>query len=361
GQGKIDAANQIAHFIWNKGGKHTKLESLIDNEDFSEDCIEWLRQQKLEVRTPSNLKAYIENTLFPKLIGYIKEDTISERMCRNYMYSWGFKYDERRKGIFFDSHERPDVVAYRNKWLKRMFMYKKNMKDFVGENILHPKHLGRSIMVSAFLCPCYELLCLTDQQLYENPYIKDKETFVIRSVQDALIAKRMNLSSGGKQPMMRNGWFIDETRKKYVQPMVFPNDYQKEELRGKQKGLRQVLKERKLWSAEKVLLVCEKCSGKCTDNGPEKLNCCAQRIMSLQPNFLEQWSLLEEAVINAEHIFEHYPKFHCECNFIERYWGFMKQEARRLCNYNYKDLVNLVPEVLKSVPVTTIRKFSCKS
>ncbi|CAG8592266.1 19197_t:CDS:1 [Cetraspora pellucida] len=83
--------------------------------------------------------------------------------------------------------------------------------------------------------------------------------------------------------------------------------------------------------------------------------------MSLQPDFLEQRSLLEEAVINARHIFECYPKFHCECNFIKRYWGFTKQEARRLCNYNYKDLVNFVPEVLKSVAVTTIRKFSYKS
>ncbi|CAG8536262.1 15820_t:CDS:2 [Cetraspora pellucida] len=402
----MDAANQIARFIWNKGGymakciqiwrnyfikteellpyhqsKHTKLESLINDEDFSEDCIEWLRQQKPEVCTPSNLKAYIENTLFSKLIGHIKEDTISEKTCRNYMYSWGFKYNERRKGIFFDGHERPDVLVYRNKWLKKMFMYKKNMKDFVGENILRPKHLGRSKMVSAFLCPCHELLCLTDQQLYENPYIKDKETFVIHSVQidgywkaehmleqlvskvipvfeilhsgcigmfcfdqftnhnamaeDALIAKKMNLSSGEKQPMMQNGWFIDETGKKCVQPMVFPNDYQKEALRGKQKCLRQVLEERKLWSAEKVLLVCEKCSRKCTDNGPEKLDCCAQRIMSLQHDFLEQWSLLEEAVINARHIFECYPKFHCE--------------------------LNLVLEVLKSVSVITIRKFSHKS
>ncbi|CAG8819146.1 25869_t:CDS:1, partial [Racocetra persica] len=60
-------------------------------------------------RTPSNLKAYIEDTLFPKLIGHIKKDTISERTCRNYMYSWGFKYDERRKGIYFDGNKRPDV------------------------------------------------------------------------------------------------------------------------------------------------------------------------------------------------------------------------------------------------------------
>ncbi|CAG8787219.1 15403_t:CDS:2 [Gigaspora margarita] len=150
--------------------KHTKLESLIDNENFR------------------------------------------------------FRYDERRKGIYFDGYKRPDVMAYRNEWVKRMFLYKQNMKDFVskslefilkpqlnlgkkeyaqithdeyyfyandgqqriwihdGETILYPKHLGHSIMVSAFLYPCHELLRLSDQQLYENPHIEDKEIFVIHLV-----------------------------------------------------------------------------------------------------------------------------------------------------------------------------------
>ncbi|CAG8684654.1 6645_t:CDS:2 [Cetraspora pellucida] len=375
----MDAADQIAYFIWNKGGymakciriwgnyfiktgellpycqgKHTKLESLIDDEDFSENCIEWLRQQKPE-------RGCIEIICIHGVLNMMREERV------------------------FSLTVMSDQMWWR-----------------IGTN-------GEKEYVQITHDECYSYATMGSDEfgfrkLYENPYIKDKETFVIRSVQvngywkaehmleqlvskvipvfeilhprcigvfcfdqstnhnamaeDALITKRMNLSSGGKQPVMRNGWFIDETEKKYVQLIVFPNNYQKEKLRGKQKGLRQVLEEQKLWPAEKVLLVCKKCSEKCTDNGPEKLDCCTHRIMSLQPDFLEQRSLLKEAVINAGHIFERYPKFHCECNFIEQYWGFMKQEARRLCNYNYKDLVNLVSEVLKSVPVTTIRKFS---
>ncbi|CAG8769256.1 22347_t:CDS:2, partial [Cetraspora pellucida] len=256
-------------------GKHTKLESLINDENFSEDYIEWLRQQKLEKTLYQ--RGCVEIICIREVLNMMREERIFSLMVIRDQMWWHIGTNDK--------------------------------------NILRSKHLGCSIMVSAFLCPCHGLLCLTDQQLYENPYIKDKETFVIHSVQvdgywkaehmlkqlvskvipvfeilhprcigmfcfdqstnhnaiaeDALIAKRMNLSSGGKQPMMRNGCFIDETEKKCVQPMVFPNDYQKEELRGKQKGLRQVLEERKLWPAEKVLLVCKKCSGKCTDNGPE--------------------------------------------------------------------------------------------
>ena len=83
--------------------------------------------------------------------------------------------------------------------------------------------------------------------------------------------------------------------------------------------------------------------------------------MTLQPDFHEQRSILEEAVIKAGHIFERYPKYHCECNFIERYWGFVKRETRKSCTYNYADLLKKIPEVLTSVPVTTVRKFARKS
>ncbi len=46
------------------------------------------------------------------------------------MYLWGYKYDERRKGIYYDGHKRLDVMEYKKGWLERMFTYKKYMKKF---------------------------------------------------------------------------------------------------------------------------------------------------------------------------------------------------------------------------------------
>ncbi|EXX58953.1 hypothetical protein RirG_193120 [Rhizophagus irregularis DAOM 197198w] len=273
------------------------------------------------------------------------------------------------------------------------------------EDILRSKHQRRSIMISAFLCLCHGLLRLSNEQLQENPHIKNKEAFVIRSVQtdgywksehmldqlvhqaipifeilhpgcvgvfcfdqstnhnamaaDALIATRMNLSPGGAQPKMRDGWYIDKNGEKQTQLMVFPGNHK---LKGKPKGIKQVLTERNLWPEKSIRLMCEQCLGKQDDNVDlERLDCCARRIMSLQPDFCEQRSILKEALIKAGHIFERYPKFHCECNFIERYWSFAKRETRQICNYNFNDLLIQVPEVLISVPVTTIRKFARKS
>src|SRR6266540_1988787 len=123
-------------------GKHMKIESLLDDEDFIEGCQVWLRQQTPETCSPYNLKIYIEETLFPKLTGSIKKDTISEKTCRNYMQLWEYKYDERKKGVYYDRHERPNMVEYRKGWLERMFTYKKRMKEFDGdmlEIILEPK------------------------------------------------------------------------------------------------------------------------------------------------------------------------------------------------------------------------------
>ena len=58
-----------------------KIESLLDDKDFIEGCQVWLRQQTPETCSSYNLKIYIEETLFPKLTGSIKKDTISEKTC----------------------------------------------------------------------------------------------------------------------------------------------------------------------------------------------------------------------------------------------------------------------------------------
>ncbi len=51
------------------------------------------------------------------------------------------------------------------------------------EDILRSKHQGRSIIVSAFLCPCHGLLRLFDEQLQANPHIKNKKALVFLSIQ----------------------------------------------------------------------------------------------------------------------------------------------------------------------------------
>ena len=49
------------------------------------------------------------------------------------MHLQRYKYDERKKRVYYDGHEWPDIVSYRKEWLKRMFKYQKYIKDFDGD------------------------------------------------------------------------------------------------------------------------------------------------------------------------------------------------------------------------------------
>ncbi|PKB94848.1 hypothetical protein RhiirA5_260559, partial [Rhizophagus irregularis] len=57
---------------------------------------------------------------------------------------------------------------------------------------------------------------------------------------------------------------------------------------------------------------------------PTKNDCCAVRILSLQPDFAAQRPLIQEIIEDRGHKIIFYPKFHCELNFIEQFWGAAK-------------------------------------
>ena len=49
-------------------------------------------------------------------------------------------------------------------------------------------------------------------------------------------------------------------------------------------------------------------------------------ILFNQPDFVSRKRKLEEIIEKRGHICDFYPKFHCEPNFIEQYWGAAKYE-----------------------------------
>lgn len=109
------------------------------------------------------------------------------------------------------------------------------------------------------------------------------------------------------------------------------------------KGLKTILEERGLWPSEDPYRVGKDFRADCKkDEKKEDGRCCARHLLGLQEDFMAQESALAEVVKGAGHIFELYPKFHCETNWIERYWGAVKREARLNCEYTLSALrVNL--------------------
>ncbi|KAJ7205486.1 hypothetical protein GGX14DRAFT_367159 [Mycena pura] len=112
---------------------------------------------------------------------------------------------------------------------------------------------------------------------------------------DALRASVMKFRTGGKQPHMRDGWFVKDGRR-VAQKMSFPANHRTASLRGKPKGMQQVLKER---------------------------------------------GLFRKGLIN----------------FIEYFWGAVKRYLREHCDYTFATLKENIPKAMASVSVELIRKW----
>ncbi|KAK0193267.1 hypothetical protein F5146DRAFT_1101394 [Armillaria mellea] len=51
------------------------------------------------------------------------------------------------------------------------------------------------------------------------------------------------------------------------------------------------------------------------------------------------------------------PKFHCELNFIEYFWGAVKKYLQDNCDYTFDTLKENMPKALAPVPVERIWKW----
>jgi hypothetical protein len=81
--------------------------------------------------------------------------------------------------------------------------------------------------------------------------------------------------------------------------------------------MKAVLEEHGLWKTG-LLIECKTCD-------PMAMHCCAKHILDLQPDFVAQISLIQEVIMMAGHLCIFLPKFHCELNFIEFFWGAVKK------------------------------------
>ncbi|KAF8154659.1 hypothetical protein B0H34DRAFT_661116 [Crassisporium funariophilum] len=118
-----------------------------------------------------------------------------------------------------------------------------------------------------------------------------------------------------------------------------------------------IIKERGLWPATGLNAQCE--GFKCE---PGKKDCCYRRLLFTQPDFVNQKSHLEELITSRGHICDFYPKYHCELNFIEQYWGAAKLRYRSSPKTNdIKEMEGNIKACLDDVPDVQIRRYANRS
>jgi hypothetical protein len=135
-----------------------------------------------------------------------------------------------------------------------------------------------------------------------------------------------------------------------VQSFYFPDDHPT--MPGWFKGMEIIIQERGLWPPEGLLAQCPKKRG-CP---PDHLDCCCRRLLFMQPDFISQKSQLQELIELRGHICDFYPKYHCELNFIEQFWGAAKLHFRVASRApTIREMEELVIQSLNSVPLRQIQ------
>jgi hypothetical protein len=107
---------------------------LIDDKDIIEKSLTFIRENGGKT-TPKQYHTFVNQVLLTQMNLEISKKTISIKTSRIWLKKLGLKSQSRKKGIYFDGHEREDVVEYRNIFLNKMLQYEKFMPTFEGENM----------------------------------------------------------------------------------------------------------------------------------------------------------------------------------------------------------------------------------
>ena len=177
-------------------GKNAKRESILSDETIEQQIREWITNHKVEQRNIPDLLKFVNMTIIPEELGI--PGTISHTTLWRFMHEWGYVYHKNNKDIYYDGHDRADVIKYRQAWAKRMMQYRERMETYKsdavetviepallasaqkklvlvthnestfyandgkqtlwlqeGETVLRNKSPGQSIMISEFQCPCH--------------------------------------------------------------------------------------------------------------------------------------------------------------------------------------------------------------
>ncbi|CAB4483806.1 unnamed protein product [Rhizophagus irregularis] len=115
-------------------GCHQKIKSIIDDEDVIERSLLFVRKKEGKI-TPKEYQTYVKEVLFSRLGMEESKKLISIKTSCIWLKKLGLIPQSRKKGIYFDGHEREDVVEYRKEFLDKMLSYEKFMPTFEGENM----------------------------------------------------------------------------------------------------------------------------------------------------------------------------------------------------------------------------------
>jgi hypothetical protein len=197
-------------------------------------------------------------------------------------------------------------------WTRELFVKQVKLSELQKQNL---SLIALYVQLKEKIIPAFEA---AHGASYQALFLIDNSQGHSAYGEDTLLISHMNIKPGGKQAHMCNGWYIHNGVRVF-QPMVYPGNHPDHP--DTPKGIKAVLIECGLWQQQ----LQGKCKKACKPNANA---CCNKCILKWQPDFSEQKSLVQETIETAGHVCLFLPKFHCELNFIEFFWGMVKKYLR---------------------------------
>ena len=142
---------ELSDALSSNRGCYTRVVSLINDETFTLEAAKFVRAHGYRKREP--------NLTLDKFVEWVK-DKHGKSICISTASAWlhmGFGYKQFSKGVYFDGHDRQDVVEYRDKYSKLM--------EKLGPRMIT---YNRSEIQSAQLLDCFMTSRLSTQMLIKH-------------------------------------------------------------------------------------------------------------------------------------------------------------------------------------------------
>lgn len=386
---------EISDALSSQRGSHSKLTSLINDEVFSLEAAKYIREHGYQKGAP--------NLTIDTFVKWV-EDVHDKRICVGTASAWmhklGFDYRQFSKGVYFDGHDRADVVEDRIKYctllkelepriltsdtntseirsterpIIRLFHDESTFYSNADQTFhwtdnkvqaLKQKSLGQAIMVSDFISEVDGYLRHGDQEAREylehqtqgywtndlviKQALKAIDIFEAKYPNAVALFIYDNAPSHTKKPddaLNADRMNVNPGGKQpKMRSTMFNGEVQQMTLAdGRPKGMRLVLEERGV-----------NLDGKKAKNMVE--------ILKTYDDFKTSKAILTEVIECRGHMCIFLPKFHCELNPIERCWCQAKKHTRAYANGSIVRLRKIVREGLETVTMDMIKKFflTCK-
>ncbi|KAF9455971.1 hypothetical protein BDZ94DRAFT_1327276 [Collybia nuda] len=109
-------------------------------------------QRLVDIEMPLGLKKYLELELFPRIQLKVNKGVLLTTTQR-ILHCEGFEYTEHKKGLYYDGHERPDVVEFCQKeFLPKMEEYRPHLVEFAVGDVEREVKKPNCVLKHLVLC-----------------------------------------------------------------------------------------------------------------------------------------------------------------------------------------------------------------